>query len=860
MRAQSMVSISTALAVLASLATDHLAQLPLSLDTLQEPCLAAVQDALCLLEFPKCKDGSEASLPVCLSVRDHVLKACSSRPVANDLTTVEPKARAEHHIPDATLALIREKLFSTSFESRWALQDSIQEPDCVSFLDPAFGATTTTANVIGQETQEPVGDLEENVTGSGQLESEDSFLTEEESDEIVLKSLEARHLSRRERTSRHHHHHHRGQKQHRQKVQSEDHHHHRQKRDHNGDEDAAESDPLQAEAETLVSRADSSPGQGQAVYAVSGEGATGSSAHPIVVAGTKEQGKETVLLHETLGHSETVKSGEGQRVLIQGGAGPADPNASFEVIEKAGEGHPKDTAETSAAEKEETEKGHPRKETVLLASVPILLLMVAVAGFTAYRRYYENSFNQGGRNDTRDYLPGDGYFGRDVPIRKGSPIHFDRTFLNTSYSPPPSATFLSDHEGPNRLGSPGSVASGHNMRRPPPSAGSHGKTRFQELSRSYDFGASLRSLKNALTRSNNSSRDGALDQAGSYSNNSLHGKNINQPFGSGGHSIAKIGSHPGLSTLERQQLQQQFGSASSASSGSRFPDISPHSAREPSIIWGQYSASDGSMYQDAAAAVASNLYKKSSSSNSLSKIRSGKYTHHLQQSSSHEPVTPTDSIGDCLAPESPSMTREEMMRSQILYPVEYGFGYDDSTSDDAHSGADLLFDAQDHDYDVALDKTKDEDLDMYLEMEKEESPFVENDYSTAAPQPYEPRIKYRDALGDSPIQKSASAKSEDEALDEKVAMAATEAQEEEEQRQQVQELGGRGEVAKQAEYDEKSIAVGEHDDDEPTGVEATHVLGSASPEWSQANAFKHAQGQGKKKGGAKAKAKKGRKH
>ena len=37
-----------------------------------------------------------------------------------------------------------------------------------------------------------------------------------------------------------------------------------------------------------------------------------------------------------------------------------------------------------------------------------LLVMGAIAGLTIYRRYYENSFNQGGRNDFPDDHPNDG--------------------------------------------------------------------------------------------------------------------------------------------------------------------------------------------------------------------------------------------------------------------------------------------------------------------------------------------------------------------------------------------------------------------------------------------------------------------
>lgn len=294
----------------------------------------------------------------------------------------------------------------------------------------------------------------------------------------------------------------------------------------------------------------------------------------------------------------------------------------------------------------------------------------------------------------------------------------------------------------------------------------------------------MRSIKNALTRSGNNSREGALNQAGngngSGSAGSLSGRNSGQyagPFGAGGHSIAKIGSHPGLNALERQQLQAQFGigvggsgpsSSAAAAAAARFPDVHNMAAQEHSIVWGQYSANDEhDVYQDASSALASNLgaARKSGSTNSLSMLNSsGKYSHHHRQRSSDRQQqqqqqcagSPRDSIGDCLSPESPSMlTREELMRRRDLYSEGYTFGSETgSIGDDSHSGTDLLFDARDHFFDLggsekiaaASAQMIDEEMDMYLEMEKEESPFVVDDYNAMNPSPYEPRVLTRQML------------------------------------------------------------------------------------------------------------------
>ncbi|KAF9087633.1 hypothetical protein BGX23_007979 [Mortierella sp. AD031] len=581
-----------------------------------------------------------------------------------------------------------------------------------------------------------------------------------------------------------------------------------------------------------------------------------------------------VLVHEKVGHSETksgppavAPDGQGQRVLIQGGSGTdsTDPATSVESLGKASEGHPVDKDATEGSEGSSNEEAYPQKGTVLMAAVPILFVMGAIAGFIIYRRYYENSFNQGGRNDSRDDYPGDGYHQRAPVVT---------TTINIPPPPSQQATVSSDR---------------------PPSAGSVGKNRFQELSRSYDFGAGLRSIKNAFTRSNNSSRDSALNQAnaaGGLSTGSLSGRNSGQyalAFGAGGHSIAKVGSHPGLNALERQQLQAQFGSgfgvgsssSSSAAGGARFPDVNNLAVpQEHSIVWGQYSANDEhDVYQDANSALASNLgaARKFGSINSLSMLNSsGKYSHHHRQRSSdhqhhqHNPAgSPRDSIGEYLSPESPSMlTREELMRRRELYSEGYTFGSETgSLGDDAHSETDLLFDARDHFFDLAgsekaAAQLRDEEMDMYLEMEKEESPFVVDDYNSMNPSPYEPKVLTRQMLErKQSIQKTAALK-EKGISEEAKAQVATGTGAGATGVQRSQSKKGRRKLAKQAKklqqkqesakvqettttvFDEKKALEAEDyvavaavgggtvtDTDE--AEQQTHVLGYDSPDWKE---------------------------
>ncbi|KAF8933323.1 hypothetical protein BGZ58_006422 [Dissophora ornata] len=768
-----------------------------SADSLEAPCVAALQEALCLLEFPKCQGQTQNTLPVCWSVRDHVARTCYNSLKHTQAASSMLSQYATGDKP-MTLAQLSGDLFTPLFDSRWASSASVQEPNCVSFRDHGLGTSPIdnikVVNDLGDDSIDRAGDRaeeerwlkEQSATGlnadQGGLfvfPGDEESAKEESQPDIVKATLNARHLSRRDRVKHHHHH----------------------QKEKRSDEAVA--------APQVEIRADQTQ-QSQSVYKLE------------QVDGVNS-GTDKVLVHESLGHVQTSNEnefvGEGQqKILIQAGAGVADPASAASSFGKASAGHPSEqNAADAAATEREKEATSPHNGTVAMAAVPILLLMGAIAGFTVYRRYYENSFNQGGRNDTRDDYPDDGYLRRDLPIRKGSPIHFDRTFLNTIHSPPPTATYLHDPENSSRSQSPSSITS-VSMKRPPPSAGSHGKTRFQELSRSYDFGAGFRSIKNALTRSNNNSRDGGLDHAsgssGSGSNSSLNGKKPDYAFGSGGHSIAKIGSHPGLNALERQQLQQQYGAAAGGSSSSRFPDVNTLTVpQEQSIIWGQYSANDDGIYQDAASAVASNLARKSVSSNSLNMLSGGKYSHHHQQSSGHQPGTPTDSIGDCLSPESPTMTREEMMRRRDLYAEGYAFG---SEVDDTHSGTDLLFDARDHFFDLGAEKVheaalRDEEMDMYLNMEKEESPYALDDYNSMNPNPYEPKVFKRHPIDTNSIQKTASLNEKelypsqpsldghDEEIDEKKALEA------------------------QDQAEQVAIAVIE--------PEETHVLGCDSPEW-----------------------------
>ncbi|KAG9067032.1 hypothetical protein KI688_012944 [Linnemannia hyalina] len=840
---------------------EHIDAVPKELNDLQASCLQVLQEALCLVEFPKCKGQTQQVLPVCHSVRERVERICSEpfqKPHAEGSTNNDENDEAS-----ITIARIRNQLFPPAAlnPKRWAASAAVQEPDCVSWDDHGLGsAPIDNIRIVNDLVDDPAVDDEAKV-----------------GDVLVRNALETRHLSRRERGSKkhHHHHHHKAQKRDASSVSSEK-------------EENKKAEAKAVVAPQIAIHADTPSAQG--TYAIDKDEPKFSISKPAAVAADK--GKKVddskVLVHETLGHSESSGDSPGQRVLIQGGSSDnADPAKSVENLGKASEGHPvdKDAGEAAGGDT------HTNKGTVLLAAVPILLVMGAIAGFTIYRRYHENSFNQGGRNDSRDDHPNDGYHQRDLPIRKGSPIHFDRTFLNTMHSPPPTATYLHDPDSPSRnyhQHSPTSIAAGNSLKRPTPSAGSVGKNRFQELSRSYDFGAGLRSIKNALTRSGNNSREGALNHtgngSGSGSAGSLSGRNSSQyagAFGAGGHSIAKIGSHPGLNASERQQLQAQFGSgiggsgssSSAAVAAARFPDVHNTAAQEHSIVWGQYSANDEhDVYHDVSSALASSLgaARKSGSTNSLTMLNSsGKYSHHHRQRSSDRQQqqqragSPRDSIGDFLAPESPSMlTREELMRRRDLYSEGYTFGSETaSISDDAHSGTDLLFDARDNFFDLggsekiaaaaaASAHMIDEEMDMYLEMEKEESPFVVDDYNSMNPSPYEPKVLTRQMLERrQSIQKTAALREKE--ISEKSTIVATDVGNDEAAAKvaRLQSKKDKRKLAKQAKkqhkqqgtatkmeevFDEKQAMQAQDDAAVVTDTEAeqaTHVLGCDSPDW-----------------------------
>ncbi|KAF9103660.1 hypothetical protein BGX29_003077 [Mortierella sp. GBA35] len=820
------LSLSAALSVIASVSADHMDAILPELNGLQAPCLAVLQEALCLLQFPKCNEQTQQVLPVCQSVRAHVEEVCLESLLNQQAEGFNDEDKANK------LAMIRDQLVLPGLDAkRWAATDAIQKPDCVSF---ASIDNTRVINILD-------GDQEQTKLASEPLEAQsvvedkndiaeaDDEQTAAIRNELVKVTLETRHMSRRERGSKKHHHHH--------------HHHKAQKRDEisvsASNKDKAEEEEAHV-APLVAIRADTPSAQG--TYAISKD-------EPKVCipksATSNDKAKKVeepgVLVHEKVGHSETksgppavAPDGQGQRVLIQGGSGTdsTDPATSVESLGKASEGHTVDKDATEGSEGSSNEEAYPQKGTVLMAAVPILFVMGAIAGFTIYRRYYENSFNQGGRNDSRDDYPGDGYHQRAPVVT---------TTINIPPPPSQQATVSSDR---------------------PPSAGSVGKNRFQELSRSYDFGAGLRSIKNALTRSNNSSRDSALNQAnaaGGLSTGSLSGRNSGQyapAFGAGGHSIAKIGSHPGLNALERQQLQAQFGSGV-----------------------GVGSSSSSSAAGGASSALASNLgaARKFGSINSLSMLNSsGKYSHHHRQRSSdhqhhqHNPAgSPRDSIGEYLSPESPSMlTREELMRRRELYSEGYTFGSEKgSLGDDAHSETDLLFDARDHFFDLAgsekaAAQLRDEEMDMYLEMEKEESPFVVDDYNSMNPSPYEPKVLTRQMLErKQSIQKTAALK-EKGISEEAKAQVATGTGAGATGVQRSQSKKGRRKLAKQAKklqqkqesakvqettttvFDEKkaleaedSVAVaavgGGTVTDTDEAEQQTHVLGCDSPDWKE---------------------------
>lgn len=330
--------------------------------------------------------------------RDYVAKECYE---PFNRSHSDPSSNYDqNNDEDITLAQIRDSLFPSSVNSRWAASADVQEPDCVSFQNRGLGGfPVDNVRIVDDlpEDEDAVDDyhrLSEQDVDSDEI-VDGLFEYSEVGPTVVEVTLKARHLSRRERTKRHHHH----QQKNLQK----------EKRDFNpvspSEKDPATAVKIVAEqiAPMVAIRADD--GAGQSTYMLNhGDAAPGAD----------------VLLHKSLSHSETTKAddstpqaaGEGhQKVLVQGGTGAVSPEVASESLGKANAGHPVDANSTASATAEDGES-HPKKGTVLLAAVPILLLMGAIAGFTVYRRYYENKFNQVGRNDTLDDLPGDGYHRR----------------------------------------------------------------------------------------------------------------------------------------------------------------------------------------------------------------------------------------------------------------------------------------------------------------------------------------------------------------------------------------------------------------------------------------------------------------
>lgn len=315
-----------------------------------------------------------------------------------------------HHRDDdegITFAQIRDSLFPSSVNSRWATSAEVQEPDCVSFQDHGLGtAAIDNIRIVNDlpEDVETLDDYHRMIDQDVDFDQENVGLFEySEADPTVIKdtvevTLKARHLSRRERSK---HHHHTQQKQPNEKRNF----------DPVAPQEKDPADVVKIVAEQIAPlvaiRADSSPGQ--SVYTLNNQGDATSAAD--------------VLFHESLRHSESSTAeesvaqaagrGEGQQtVLIQGGTGALSPETASESLGQANAGHPVDTDGTESATAAEEGESHPKKGTVLLAAVPILLLMGAIAGFTVYRRYHENNLDQGNRNDARDDLSGDGYHRR----------------------------------------------------------------------------------------------------------------------------------------------------------------------------------------------------------------------------------------------------------------------------------------------------------------------------------------------------------------------------------------------------------------------------------------------------------------
>lgn len=308
-----------------------------------------------------------------------------------------------------TLEQIRDSLFTPSFDTRWAASASVQEPDCVSFSDRGIGASPLeNIQIVNDLGDQPFDEfkadrLEEEQwlkeQSAADLNADQSGLFEYDDDDVeyyaAIESMNDKLLDRRSRIRQHHHH------------KSSEGKKHKEKRSY--DTSAAKANAK--ERVHIMIRADESD---QAVYTV-----------------PMDSGSKKVLAQQSLSHAETNKNSaldDHQHVLAQSGTYNASPSDASDALGKANAGHPVDTIKEAG---ESDEASHPKKGTVLLAAVPILLLMGAIAGFTVYRRYYENSFNQGGRNDTHDAIPGEDYHRRGKKKDSMTP----RTIRGTSPQP-----------------------------------------------------------------------------------------------------------------------------------------------------------------------------------------------------------------------------------------------------------------------------------------------------------------------------------------------------------------------------------------------------------------------------------------
>lgn len=272
------------------------------------------------------------------------------------------------------IARTRDQLFAPAAldPKRWAASVAVQEPDCVSWDDHGLGSAPIDNIRI-------VNDLDDDGAVDGDAKAEAEI-----GDELVRSTLETPHLSRRERGSKKHHHHH--------------HHHKAQKRDaisvsSENQEDIKVDVEVEAIVAPLISiRADTPSAQG--TYAINKDEPKVSISRPAATASDNDKNVDDskVRVHETLGHSVSSDDSPGQRVLIQGGSsGNTDPAKSVENLGKASEGHPVDKNAAKAEGEAAGDDAHTHKGTVLLAAVPILLVMGAIAGFTIYRRYYEKT-------------------------------------------------------------------------------------------------------------------------------------------------------------------------------------------------------------------------------------------------------------------------------------------------------------------------------------------------------------------------------------------------------------------------------------------------------------------------------------